>query len=78
MNHAMCNVRMNLYRAVSIVTLLVAGGCGQAAPPPGAPKDFSSPSIELGPEGDSKEAAGGDTKPASESPTPPAQPGETK
>jgi len=69
---------MSINLAALVVVLLIASGCGPAAPPPGAPKDFSSPSIELGPEGDNKETTAAETKPASESPTPAAQPGETK
>jgi hypothetical protein len=68
-----------IYNALLLsAAMLGAAGCGQSAPPPGAPKSFSPASVDLGPEGSTKDAAAdsSESKPADQ--PAPAQPGETK
>jgi hypothetical protein len=61
--------------------LVVAAGCGQPAPPPGAPKNFGEASVDLGPESGDKAAESSTAGSTSDGPSPVApanQPGDAK
>jgi hypothetical protein len=74
----MFNRRRVFYNTLLPLAVLGAFGCGQAAPPPGAPKSVSPASVDLGPEAGPKDppAAITDSIPGGGSPQ--DQQGDTK
>lgn len=75
----MFNMRQHFYHLVLFsAALLVAVGCGQSPPPPGAPQSISPASIELGSESGLKDPAAGSTDSTPGNGSPRSEQGETK